>query len=171
MVPDLLFDGIRSINGRYFVPANIAMILVAANFLVNTQNNTIYNKKLLACLLPVVSIFSNINILLSESWWNKELGRVNSEFIHVIDKDQTLLIVSGSHPTNLRDILLLGFEVDSDVHFRLYENLDGTENLHQYQNVYWFPSSFEEVQANNEKEKIQITEMLSGVLWRIDGKK
>lgn len=149
MVPDLLFGGIRSINERYFVPANIAMILVAANFLVNTQNNSIYNKKLLACLFPVVSIFSNINILLSESWWNKELGRVNSEFIHVIDKDQTLLIVSGSRPSNLGDIHLLGFEVDSDVHFRLYENPDSTENIHQYQNVNWFPSSYEDIQANN----------------------
>ncbi|HSG43424.1 MAG TPA: hypothetical protein VLA72_09750 [Anaerolineales bacterium] len=131
------------------MPANIAMILVAANFLVNTQNNSIYNKKLLACLFPVVSIFSNINILLSESWWNKELGRVNSEFIHVIDKDQTLLIVSGSRPSNLGDIHLLGFEVDSDVHFRLYENPDSTENIHQYQNVNWFPSSYEDIQANN----------------------
>jgi uncharacterized membrane protein len=115
IVLDLLFGGIRSIAGRYFVPANIATIMVVAYFLAGkmdqAQGRTLAYWRYVLISLMVIGILSNINSLLATSWWNKELGRVRTEFVDEINKDQTLLIVSGSHPTNLGDVLLLGFEI------------------------------------------------------------
>jgi len=174
IVPDLILGGIRSIGGRYFVSANIATILVVAFFIANALDqprpNTYRMLRLSIGLLMVASVCSNLNSLQSETWWNKELGRVRPEFVHEINKDQTLLIVStGYHGSTIGDVLLLSLEVDSDVHFRLLEEPDHILYPSNYDYVYWFPGSFQEVQEISENERLQVSEAIPGTLWRIDG--
>jgi uncharacterized membrane protein len=173
IVLDLLFGGMRSITGRYFVPTNIVTILVVAYFLATmldqSQPDTALRWKFLIGVLMFSSIISNLNSLLAETWWNKELSRVRTEFAHEIDKDQTLLIVSGDHPTNLGDVLLLSLQVDSDVHFRLYRDSDEIKFSGNYRNMYWFPGSYEQLKTISEKQQLQVSEVIQGTLWRIDG--
>lgn len=168
--PDLLLGGIRSIKGRYFVPANMATILVMAYFLSSKldQLRSQGKWKILTGLLFIVSIVSNTNSLFSETWWNKELSRVRPEFVHEINKDQSLLIVSGYYPTNLGDVLLLSLEVDPDVHFRLYEDPSDIAYLGNYSNIYWFPSSYQEVEQISTSKGFQVSEVLPGTLWQIN---
>jgi hypothetical protein len=164
--------GIRSINGRYYVAVNIITIMVVGYFAASNLDRAEFGRlikwKLLVGLLAAVGLFSNFNSQLAESWWNKELGRVSANFVHEINKDETLLIVSGSSPTNLGDVLLLSLEVDRDVRFRLNENPSETRFSGNYQNIFWFPSSYREVRVAEENERIKIREVLPGLLWRID---
>jgi uncharacterized membrane protein len=174
IVLDLIFGGMRSITGRYFVPANTATIMVVAYFITNkldrAPQKTDIKWRLLISALMITSISSNVNSLLAETWWNKELSRVRPEFVNEINREQTLLIVSGYHPTNLGDVLLLSFEIDSDVHFRLYEDPANIRYPNNYQNIYWFPGSYEEIQEIRKKERLLVSEVLTGILWRIDGR-
>lgn len=174
MALDLFLGGIRSITGRYFVPANIATILVVAYFLTEKSDlwrgRSRFNWRLGLGLLMLGAVLSNINSLLSETWWNKELGRVRAEFVHEIDRDGTLLVVTGRHPTNLGDVLLLGFEVDSDIQFRLFQNPEDTDISGDYDQVYWFPSSFEEVTKVSEQRGIETREVIQSILWYIESK-
>lgn len=168
---DLFLGGIRSTAGRYFVPANIVSILVLAWFLANRLNcsdQTLQvNWRRIFNILILVSFLSNINILLAETWWNKELGRIRAEFIRVIDRDQALLIVSGSHPTNLGDVLLLGFELNQDVEIKLYRDSNDINYTGNYKNIYWFPSSYRDVQKISAKDSFKVKDTLDGVLWTI----
>jgi uncharacterized membrane protein len=172
IVLDLFFGGIRSITGRYFVPANIATVMIVAYFLSSRMHQPLSHGKwkVLAILLLVAGIVSNINSLYSETWWNKELSRVRLEFVNEINKDQSLIIVSGYHPTNLGDVLLLSLEVDSDIHFRLYENPADIEYQGNYSNIYWFPGTYQEVEEISTTKEFHITEVLPGLLWKIEGK-
>lgn len=169
---DLLFGGIRSTTGRYFVPANIATILVVAYFL-NAKfdlsgNKTINNWKVLLGLLMLASVFSNLNSLYSDTWWNKELGRVRTEFIQEINNDETLLIVSGNNATNLGDVLLLGFELDQDVHLKLLRNPADIKYSDNYSNIFWLPSSYREMQEISAQQQLHVREVLPGILWQIE---
>ena len=164
--PDLLMGGMRSISGRYFVPVSMTSILVVAYFLASRleQTRNSLRWKFLIGLLLLGGILSNVNSMQAESWWNKELGRVRPEFVHEIDKDQALLIVSIGHQgTTIGDVLLLSLGIDSDVHFRLADDPEDLKDYSMYDHVYWFPSSFLEVQ----KAGLQVTEILPGTLWRI----
>jgi uncharacterized membrane protein len=169
---DLLFGGIRSVTGRYFVPANIATILVIAYFLADkfdlSKGRSGLQWKLGFVLLLLGGILSNVNSLLAETWWNKELGRIRTEFVHEIDRDGTLLVVTGTHPTNLGDVLLLGFEVDSDVQFRLFKNPEDMDISGSYNHVYWFPSSSDEVTKIIGDKGIDAREVIQDTLWRIE---
>ena len=173
-VPDLLFGGTRSITGRYFVPSSIATILVIAFFLTTKLDQagatTKLQWKLLVSLLMTVSTLSDVNSLLTESWWNKELGRIRLEFIQEIDKDRTLLIVNNIYPTNLGDVLSLSHEIDSDVHFRLYSDSSKMEFGGNYQYIYWFASSPQTVQKTSESEGFRIREVVKSILWQIESK-
>lgn len=171
VVLDLIFGGMRSITGRYFVPANIATVIVVSYFLANkldqTQAKTFARWKYLTISLILIGIISNVNSLFAKTWWNKELGRVRTEFVNEINKDQTLLIVSGSHPTNLGDVLMFGFAIDRDVQFKLYRDPADIKFSHNYRNVYWFPGTYSEILEISAKEQIEIREVLQGTLWRI----
>jgi uncharacterized membrane protein len=171
---DLALGGMRSVTGRYFVPANLATVVVVASFLAKrleqaSPGESIRWRSLLG-LLVTIALLSNLNSLRAETWWSKELSRVKTEFIREIDKEHTLLIVSGIHPTNLGDVLLLSFEVSSDIRFSLYRDPGEVSYPDNYRNVYWFPASYDEVQEVGEKKGLQVTEVLEGVLWRIDGR-
>jgi hypothetical protein len=75
--------------------------------------------------------------------------------------------VSGSHPTNLGDVLLLSLEVDHDVRFRLYENPIDIRFSNGYQNIFWFPSSYKEAQEISLEKQLQINEVIPQILWKI----
>jgi hypothetical protein len=116
----------------------------------------------------MAALISNMNSLLSETWWNKELGRVTPAFVQIVNKGESLLIVSGHHPTNLGDVLLLSLEVDEDTRFELSEDPNSLEYGGDFQNIYWFPSSLEEVDHIRKAKGLDIEEVLPGTLWRID---
>jgi uncharacterized membrane protein len=171
---DLFFGGIRSITGRYFVPANTATILVMAYFITTkldqTRPDKIIRVRFFISSLILVSIVSNFNILYSETWWNKEISRIRTEFIHEIDQDQAILIATGYSPTNLGDILSLGLQVKSGVHFRLYRGVTNVEIPINYASVYLFPSSYDDVLTFSTNEYLQIREVISGSLWTVEGR-
>lgn len=172
IVLDLLLGGIRSISGRYFGSASIATIMVIAYFLTKKLNRGQRDKsgakvKYILFLLILIGIVSNINSLLSETWWNKELGRIRTEFVHEINRDQTLLIVSGIHPTNLGDVLLLGFSIDQDVHFIFNKDVPNIEYPLEYKNVYWFPGSYADILKISSNDQFIINNILPDTLWKI----
>lgn len=169
MLADVVLGGIRSIGGRYFVPASVAAVLIMAYFLgTNLERSSSAKWIGLTVLVMLACVVSNVNSLQSETWWNKELGRVRPEFVHTINQDGTLLIVSGRSPTNLGDVLPLGFRVDADVRFRLHEDPYQVEYTSDRQNIYWFPGSYEQAQEVAQQEGLQASEVLPGILWRIE---
>lgn len=173
IVPDMLLGGIRSVSGRYFVPVNIVTILVVAYFIVKrldqSSPNTDVKWRAAIGLLMVTSIFSNLNSLQADTWWNKELGRVRPDFIREIDKEQALLIVStGYHGNTIGDVLLLSLEVDADVHFRLLLTPESIEDIGNYDLVFWFPGSSKEVQRISEKDGLKVKHILADTLWQIE---
>ena len=89
--------------------------------------------------------------------------------IHAIDQDGSLLIVSGVHPTNLGDVLLLGLEVKSDVHFRVSDHPQEIEYGGTYEHIYWLPASPDEFEEIRAREQLQVTPVLPGLLWEIQG--
>jgi uncharacterized membrane protein len=174
MLPDIILGGIRSIGGRYFVPVNVATILAVAYYLADkldlVEPSSHTKWRLITSVLLVAAIFSGINILQAETWWNKELGRIKPEFIHALNmSDEALLIVSGYHPTNVGDVLTLGFEADPDVRIRLYEEPDDIEFSNSYGTVFWFPSTTTEAQEIIREKQLQVSEVIPNTLWRIDG--
>jgi uncharacterized membrane protein len=176
IVPDLILGGIRSIGGRYFIPSNIALVMIVSYFLISGLNHsnpyTLVRWKLMISVLLAASILSNVNILLTETWWSKELGRIRPEFIHEINQDKTLLIVSsGQHGTTFGDILLLGLEVDADVHLRWPDHPEDIQYASSYEHIYWFANSPQEVQEISEKNGLQVREVLTNTLWQIEGEK
>jgi uncharacterized membrane protein len=173
IAPDLLLGGIRSINGRYFVPLNIATILIVAYLLADRldQDRSKYVWQTLTGLLIAISLFSNGNSLHPESWWNKELGGIRPEFVHEIDNDGTLLIVSSkASGTTIGDLLSLGLMIDSDVCFRLVTEPEQIQYSDDYDHIYWFPRSNEEVLHHSEKERLQVRKIIDQTLWQIEGK-
>jgi hypothetical protein len=173
IIPDMLFGGIRSVSGRYFAPVNIAILLVVARFLLNRldqfPSRTSVGVKLLIGALVAANIASNLNSWKADNWWNKELGRVRPEFVSEINKDNTLLIVStGYYGSTIGDMLLLSFEVDADVHFKLLGTPEHVEYSGDYDHVYWFASSQQEVQEISKRDGFQVTEVLPFTLWQID---
>lgn len=171
IILDLLFGGMRSITGRYFVPVNIATILVMAYFLSSRLDRLHSQRKwrILTSLLFLAGFLSNINSLYSETWWNKELGRVGIDFVDAINRDQSLLIVSGHHPTNLGDVLLLSLEVDPEMQFRLYEDPADIEYSGNYRDVFWFPGTYQEVEKVSATKGFRVRKVMPGLLWKIVG--
>jgi hypothetical protein len=172
LLPDLLMGGMRSISGRYFVPVTIAAILAVAFFLSdrleNLPSSAAYRWKLLAGFIMAAGIVSNMNSMQSESWWNKELGRIRPNFVNIVDQDQTLLIVSVGHQgTTIGDALLLSLEISSDVHFRFAEYPNDFTNDGSYEQVYWFPSSPMEARKISQEEGLQVKQVLPGTLWKL----
>jgi hypothetical protein len=160
------------VSGRYFIATNIVTIPVIVYFLSNTldraEGSSGKKWRILVGLLVTMEIISNVNSLYAETWWNKELSQVRPQFIDEINKEQTILIVSGLYPTNFGDVLLLSLEVNPYVHFRLYEDPEAIEIPNQNKQVYWFPSSYEDVQEISEKKGLQVREVLPGTLWKIE---
>ena len=174
IVPDMILGGIRSVSGRYFVPASTTIILVVAHFLAKRLDQTSPDKhvrwRVAISLLMAASIFSNVNSLQADIWWNKELGRVRPDFIREINKDHALLIVStGYRGETIGELMLLGLEVDADVHFRVLSTLESIEDFGNYDLVFWFPGSLKEVQQISEKQGLRIRNVLpDGSLWQIE---
>jgi hypothetical protein len=172
IIPDVLWGGIRSVSGRYFVAPNIVTIPVLAYFLSQgldrANSGTDKKWKILVSLLVIAAITSNINSLYAKTWWNKELSRVNPQFIDIIDHNQTVLVVSGINPTNFGDVLVLSLEVSPEIHFRLYKDPDELQVPDNFQNIYWLPGTYDQVQKVSVKKKIEISEVLPYRLWKID---
>jgi uncharacterized membrane protein len=174
ILPDMLLGGIRSVGGRYFVPLNIATVLIVAYVLSNRLDRARpqpYVWPVLVGLLLTVSLISNVNSLQAESWWNKELGWIRPEFVYEIDKDGALLIVSSeAHGSMIGDLLSLGLMVDSDVHFRLATEPEQIQFSDEYASIYWFPGSNGEVLQHSEEAELQVRKVLDQTLWQIEGK-
>lgn len=173
IIPDIILGGIRSINGRYFVPVNIATILAVAYLLAikldHSSSSSQTKWKLITGLLLIAGFVSNVNISTAETWWNNELGRIRPEFIHVLNEsDHALLIVSGHHPTNLGDILALSLEVDQDVRINLYQDPADIEFSTSHATVFWFPSTTNQVQEISLEKQLRVREVIQHTLWRID---
>jgi hypothetical protein len=64
-------------------------------------------------------------------------------------------------------VLLLGFEIDQDVHFRLYRDPVDIEYRSEYQHIYWFPGTRSEVLTAAALESYTVNEVLKDTLWHL----
>jgi uncharacterized membrane protein len=173
LLSDLLRGGILSIQGRYFVSANVAIIPVVANWLASklfvpgaTSASSGY---LATALLLAAQIGSAFNILVSETWWTKRLTYNDPEVGHVLNlAERPLLIVNGLAPTDLGDILALSFSVDEAVRFQLYQQSTVVELPLGFSDVYWFQQTYRNFINSESAKEYKAVEVVPYLLWRID---
>jgi uncharacterized membrane protein len=167
---DLLRGGILSIQGRYFVPVNMAMIPVVAHLF--TEKLSLSCPKLptrwhlFVALLLTAQIGSTFNILWAKTWWNKNLSWNNPQIVQALNQaSNPLLIVYGIAPTDLGDILALGSMVDGDVRFRLYQTPAVVDLTGPFSDIYLFHQDYVKIIESGNRYKIY--EVVPDILWRI----
>lgn len=175
LLSDLFRGGILSIQGRYFVSANVTIIIVLAYLLVNKlsmhANRSRVTWYLITAFLFTAQISSAFNILFSETWWTKRLTYNDPAVGHVLNQDsQPLLIVYGLTPTDLGDVLALSYSVDEDVRFQLYQDTAVEELPEGFSNIYWFHQTYGDFISADGGKQYQPVEVVAYLLWRIDKK-
>lgn len=172
---DLIRGGILSIQGRYFVSANVTIIIVVVYLLVSKLSMPGITSPviwyLITASLFATQISSTINILLSETWWTKRLTYNDPGVGHVLNQDSNpLLIVYGLAPTDLGDVLALSYSVDEDVRFQLYQGTAVEELPVGFSNIYWFHQTYRDFINSEGGKQYQPVEVVPYLLWRIDKK-
>ena len=173
MLSDLLRGGVLSIQGRYFVSANVAIILVIAYLLVEklSESRAIppYRWHLITMLLLVAQLGSAINIVQAETWWTKKISWIDPQIGHVLNQEShPVLIVNGLWPTDLGDVLAISYMVDKDVNFLLYQTPEIEELPVGFSNIYWFHQTYWDFLDSENGNQFQATEVIPYFLWRID---
>lgn len=173
MLSDLLRGGILSIQGRYYVGANVAIIPVMAHLLV--QKLTMPRASppprwcLVTALLLAAQLGSALNIMGSETWWTKKLSWIDPQIGHVLNlESHPLLIVNGLAPTDLGDVLALSYMADQDVSFRLYRESAIVEPPSGFSNIFWFHQTYWNFLESEGGRQFHATEVVPYFLWRLD---
>jgi hypothetical protein len=167
---DLLRGGIISIQGRYFIPVNMAMIPVVAHLF--TEKLSLSCPKLpikwylFVTLLLAAQIGSAFNILWAKTWWTKSLSWNNPQIVQELNQaSDPLLVVYGIAPTDLGDMLALSTMVDGDVKFRLYQTPAVVDLSGPFSDIYLFHKNYAKIIEGENSYKIK--EVAPNILWRI----
>ena len=170
---DLFRGGILSIQGRYFVSANVAIVPVVAYLLV--EKLSIPRAKLslkwylITILLLGAQLGSAFNILRAETWWLKKHSWIDPQIGHVINQSsQPLLVVNGLWPTDLGDVLAISYMVDRNVKFLLYPSPATVELPTDFTDVYWFHRTYQKFIDSENGNQYQAIEVVPYFLWRLD---
>jgi uncharacterized membrane protein len=173
LLSDLIRGGILSLQGRYFISANMVIIPVVANLIGKKLSlpgtSSTFKWYLVTVFLLVAQLSSVVNILLSDTWWTKRLTWNDPQVGHVLNRaSDPLLIVYGLSPTDLGDILALSYSVDEDVKFRLYQGNTDVELPVGFSNIYWYHQNYEKFTSSDDGMQYQATEVVPYLLWQLD---
>jgi uncharacterized membrane protein len=173
LLSDLFRGGILSIQGRYFVSANVVIIPVVVHSLVSKHflpgAISPFKWYLVIALLFAAQVSSAFNILVSETWWTKRLTYNDPEVGHVLNQaDRPLLIVYGLAPTDLGEILALSYSVDKDMRFQLYQESAIVELPPGFSDIYWFHQTYRDFTGLESAKQYKAIEVVPYLLWRID---
>jgi uncharacterized membrane protein len=170
IVSDLLRGGILSIQGRYFIPVNIATIPVVAHLLSEKlsipRTEASVRWYLITAILVAAQAGSAFNIWGAKTWWTKILSPNNPEIVSALNQaSNPLLVVYGMAPTDLGDVLALSSMVDDDVKFRLYEEPAVVDVSGRFSDIYWYHKSYKVMTESG--KGYQFSEAIPGILWRM----
>lgn len=170
---DLLRGGILSIQGRYFMSANVAIIPVVAHLVVEKispkEKKVSLSWYLVAALLLVAQLGSAINILQADNWWTKKHSWIDPQIGHILDQESDpLLVVNSLWPTDLGDVLAISYMVHQDVRFLLYQPPAVVMLPVGNSNAYWFHQTYWDFIESGTEKQYQATEVVPYFLWRID---
>ena len=118
ILPDLLWEGQRTVTPRYLIPCYLGIQLAIA-YLISSKLNAIYVKywqqkfwQLVTIIVISLGIFSSIIYSQSASWWNKFLNAENISVSQIINQATKPLLVSNV-PTNF--IISLSYMLEPKV--------------------------------------------------------
>ncbi|MEL7084796.1 MAG: glycosyltransferase family 39 protein [Cyanobacteria bacterium J06597_1] len=126
ILSDILKDGQRSSQTRYFAPALIVLVVVTADMLARWWTSDRRRPQQigtgLLCVLLTCGVLSSVKIAMSDVWWNKAVSFTVPEESRFINQYEDPLIVAGTSSISMGNLIALGHKLDPDT--QLYIAVD-----------------------------------------------
>lgn len=123
VAPDLINGGRRSQEARYLLPALLMlmfMVAYALTYAVSAERAWPRNLAFGVWLgLLGVGVWSGLNFIQAETWWNKSMSSHNPEVARLIDAGEHSLVICPVGDINPGEVLSVALEVDPRTRFIL----------------------------------------------------
>ncbi|WP_416666676.1 glycosyltransferase family 39 protein [Egbenema bharatensis] len=126
MLPDLIWEGQRSSQTRYFVPMLVGGQLAVAHLLSRLMQHPSYVRQrvgrgLLAVLLTAGIISCGLSWQ-AKTWWSKGVSYTNAETAAFLNQFDQPVVVGSSGATSLGNVISLSYLVHPQVRFQLVKD-------------------------------------------------
>lgn len=119
--PDLIPGGRRSQEARYLLPAMLVLMFMLAYALGHAADSARVGVRAAALALWTgllgIGLWSDVNYVRAESWWNKSMSRANHEVGRIIDTAARPLVITTDGETNPGELLSVAHEVAANTRF------------------------------------------------------
>jgi uncharacterized membrane protein len=126
MLPDLIWEGQRSSQTRYFVPMLVGGQLAVAYLLSHLlQHPAHFRQRVGRGLLAVLLTAGIISCGLSwqaKTWWSKGVSYTNAETAAFLNQFEQPIVVGSSSATGLGNVISLSYLVHPQVRFQLVKD-------------------------------------------------
>ncbi len=171
LIPDLLFDGIRSTVARYLVPVFISMQLAMAFLLSSKLKENVRWKRtiwqLVTAIIIMLGLVSSIHAVQAIAWWDKGSDYGFHEAATAVNAaEKPLVIVGRFHGDLFGATLALANELEPHV-YMLWTTTVESEEMYGYDQVFLFrptPLLQQSIEVSNEK---RLQPVVQNLLWRV----
>ncbi len=123
VAPDLINGGRRSQEARYLLPALLVMMFMVAYGLAHALNSERSLQRNLAlgvwCGLLGLGLWSGLNFIQADTWWNKSMSSDNRNVARLIDAAENPLVICPVGDINPGEVLSVAHEVNPKTRFIL----------------------------------------------------
>jgi len=169
VAPDLINGGRRSQEARYLFPALLMLMFMVAYGLadaLNTERSLQRNLAFSVWLgLLGLGLWSGLNFIQAETWWNKSMSSHNREVARLIDAGKQPLVICPVGDINPGEVLSVAHEVDPRTRFMLVQ-FDYQPDVPQIKGDIFLINPTAEIRQYVEKFGVVTEVHPQGRLWR-----
>ncbi|MGK7910147.1 MAG: hypothetical protein AB4050_01495, partial [Synechococcus sp.] len=126
ILSDIVREGQRSSQTRYFAPALIVLVVVVADMLARLWTSDRRRSQQLGagllCVLLTCGVLSSVTIAMSDVWWNKVVSFTVPEESRFINQYEDPLIIAGTSSISMGNLISLGHKLDPDTQLYIAVN-------------------------------------------------
>ena len=126
ILSDILKDGQRSSQTRYFAPALVMLIVIVADMLARWWTSDRRRPQQfgagLLCFLLTCGVASSVTIAMSDVWWNKAVSFTVPEEARFINQYEQPLIIAGTSSISMGNLIALSHKLNPNT--QLYISVD-----------------------------------------------
>lgn len=169
VAPDLINGGRRSQEARYLFPALLMLMFMVAYGLahaLNTERRLQRNLAFSVWLgLMGLGLWSGLNYIQAETWWNKSMSSYNREVARLIDASEQPLVICPVGDINPGEVLSVAHEVNPRTRFLLTQS-NGQPDVQHLQGDIFLINPTAEIRQYIEKFGAVTEVHHQGRLWR-----
>jgi len=171
IVPDLIFGGVRSSVGRYFLPCYIGFQLAVAYVLTLqlSSSRAIQRRigKIAIALIVTAGVVSCAVSFQAQTWWNKSSSYSNPEIAALINRVPEPLVVSDNNEINVGNLVSLSYLLKPETTLLLTPQPITIEIPEKYEKIFLYNPSSKLLAIVEEKYKRQAKLVYPGylMLW------